>query len=124
MILELSKTLVGIDAAVFAIVITGLAILSSVISSQFLNLLISTGLYTKFFFPFYMAGFLWVLHMVLSLILFFFSYGSINTILINSFLLIYIWLFFYCLFNSLRLVGTIIRLTQRKVDFDNSVDQK
>ncbi|WP_407306134.1 hypothetical protein [Desulfosporosinus sp. SB140] len=121
LILELSKVIVAIDAAIIVLVITGLAILLSVLNSSFLSFINSSNLYVKFFFPFYLSSMLWGIHILFSIILIFFTYSSLVSLFPELFclvLFIYVSCFLYALLNSLSLVGTIIRLGQKKTEFD------
>ncbi len=128
LLLDSSKLFIGVDTAILAVVITGLAILLSVTDSSFLKFLSARNLYIRLFFPFYLSSVFWGSHILLSLVLLLISHTYLEGIILNGVLLayffIYLFLFIYSLLNSISLVGTIIKLGDRKIEFITIMEQK
>ncbi|SJZ91987.1 hypothetical protein [Selenihalanaerobacter shriftii] len=116
---DLIHIIIVLDVTVFSVVITGLALLLSLADGSFLKFLKKHDLYISFFFPFYLAGVLWILHIIYSLGLIFFSYTSISLKIVDASLLFtYIFGFLYALLNSISLIKLIINLGHAKVRFE------
>lgn len=116
---EILKIAIGADSTLLGIVLTGLAIATSMAHREFVQWLISNRLYASLTKPFVVACVLWASHLVLSVLTLFGSYiFHVPKLVFLAIVFLHGSVFGFALAVTVGLVVLILELGKRQAEFD------